>query len=408
MNRFIAVICLCFILLPAWANARYVPEPPGTPAEAAILMDAKSGRILASQNPDKKHPPASLAKLMTAYITFQAIEEGRISLEDEVRISKEVWELKGSQMFLKVGERVSVDKLLRGLLVQSGNDAGLALAEHLAGGKETFLRMMNRTARDLGMENSHFTDPAGLPGEDMVVTARDMAKLGRAIVNEYPQYLEIFGQRSFNHNGITQSNRNRLLGRMEGADGLKTGHTEAAGYNLVGTVERDGMRLISVVLGSPSAGQRFESMQGLLNYGFRFYETRKLYASGETVETTRVWQGAAEELKLTLAEPLYVTIPRDSASDLELRARLDSPLRAPVQEQDEVGMLQVKLGDESLARRPLLAKAEVAPGGWIRYLLDAARLQIQGLWEGQKSRFLAHDEGEGEAGEAESEAAQPG
>ncbi|KPV40310.1 hypothetical protein AN478_09470 [Thiohalorhabdus denitrificans] len=406
MNRLIAVICLCIFLLPSWAGARYVPEPPGTPAEAAILMDAKSGRILASQNPDKEHPPASLAKLMTAYITFQALEEGRISLEDKVRISKEVWELKGSQMFLRVGERVSVDKLLRGLVVQSGNDAALALAEHLAGGKETFLRMMNRTARDLGMEGSHFSDPGGLPGDGMVVTARDMAKLARVIVNEYPQYLEMFQQRSLTHNGITQSNRNRLLGRMEGADGLKTGHTKAAGYNLVGTVERDGMRLVSVVLGSSSPAQRFDTMQGLLNYGFRFYETRKLYAAGEAVETTRVWQGATEELELTLAEPLYVTIPRNSDSDLELRARLESPLRAPVKEQDEVGTLQVKLGDESLARRPLLAKAEVASGGWIRYLLDAARLQWQGFWEGQKTRFLAQDEGE--ATEAEPGAAQPG
>ncbi|MFA9461161.1 D-alanyl-D-alanine carboxypeptidase family protein [Thiohalorhabdus sp. Cl-TMA] len=406
MSR-LSIALLLFFLLSAWSHAASVPAPPNVGAKAAFLMDAQSGRILASQNPDRKHPPASLAKLMTAYLTFQAVKDGQVRLDEKVRISKEVWEVKGSQMFLKVGERVAVEKLLHGLVVQSGNDAALALAEFVGGGKDTFVRMMNRKARELGMENTHYTGPAGMPDPEMHATAQDLALLAQAVLNDFPQYLKMFSQRALTHNGIKQSNRNRLLWRLEGADGLKTGHTKEAGYNLIGTAKRDGMRLIGVVLGARSDNRRFDAMQGLINYGFRFYETKKLYARGEVVEQARIWQGAKQNLALTLADSLYVTVPRNSASEVQLKAELRAPLTAPVKAEEQVGWLHVDLAGRSLSRRPLLAQDTVASAGWVRYLLDAARLQWRAFWQGQKQRFLAQDEGE-PSGAAAAGSAQPG
>jgi D-alanyl-D-alanine carboxypeptidase (penicillin-binding protein 5/6) len=353
-----------------------VPSPPEVDGAAAFLTDASSGRVLASQEPDKTWPPASLAKMMTLYVTFQALEDGSIKLGDTVRVSKKAWQAKGSRMFLEVGDQVSVERLIKGVIVESGNDACIALAQHVGGSTSTFVEIMNGYAQELGLENTTFRNPTGLPADGMHTTARDMARLGTALVQEFPQHYELFSIQEMTYNDITQYNRNRLLWWDESVDGIKTGHTEKAGYSLVASAEREGMRLVGVVLGTGSEKARAEEMQSLLNYGFRFYRTYKLYSAGKPLHEVQVWRGSKDKAAVALQEDLYVTIPNGQRENLEATLDFQEPLMAPVEKGTEVGKLKVGLESRQLAQRPLTVTETVPEGNWLRRIVDSVHVWL--------------------------------
>jgi len=354
-----------------------IPAPPQIGASSYLLMDFSSGRIVAESRADERVEPASLTKLMTAYTVFHALRQGQITLEDEVLVSEKAWRTEGSRMFIEVDTRVSVEDLLRGMIIQSGNDASVALAEHVAGSEDTFVGLMNQHAGLLGMTGTAFRNTTGLPAEGHYVTARDIAMLAHAIVDEYPEYYGWYAEREFTYNGIKQHNRNSLLWRDESVDGLKTGHTDAAGYCLVTSAERSGMRLISVVTGMASTQAREDGSQALLNYGFRFFETHKLYSGGEEVTTARVWKGEPQEISLGLAEDLYVTVARGRYEALEAFMDLQAELIAPLADGAQVGEVRVSLDDEEIATLPLMALHEVPVAGLWTRIKDEFTLWLQ-------------------------------
>ncbi len=354
-----------------------VPEPPAVSARSYILIDYHSGRVLAEHDADRPVEPASLTKLLTAYVVFHELAEGRLSPQTPVTISEKAWRMPGSRTFVEVGHKVPVEILLKGMIIQSGNDATVALAEQVAGSEETFAALMNQYAARLGMTASHFVNSTGLPAPEHRTTARDLAILTRALIRDFPQYYPLYSEKRFTWNEITQYNRNKLLWRDETVDGVKTGHTESAGYCLVSSAERDGMRLIAVVLGDRSEDARAASSQALLNYGFRFFETHRLYAGGEALQTVPVYRGEADEVAAGLREDLWVTFPRGARDRLQAAAEVPGHVLAPVHEDQELGTLEVRLGDELLASRPLVALAAVAEGAWWKRLLDDARLWFE-------------------------------
>lgn len=380
------------VLIAAPANAT-VPEPPSVEAEALYLMETRSSQVLASRQADKPVQPASLAKLMTAYVAFQALSEDRIALTDRVRISEAVWRMDGSQMFLEVDEQVAVRKLLAGMVAINGNDAARALAEHIAGSMDTFARMMNHRAETLGMANTVFTNPSGLATPRMHTTAHDMALLARALLERFPQYLDLFNRSEVTHNGITQHNTNRLIRWGRGVDGLMTGRSSQSGHHLVTTAKRKNqdMRLVGALLGAPDADSRFSGMQALLNHGFRFYERMPIYAAGETVRSPQVWQGVRSKVPIGLERELVVTVPSNRRSELTVEANLKTPIRAPVKAEKTLGQLNVGLDGQGLAQRPLVAFREVKAAGWIPYLWDATRLRWHSFWQEQTQEMLAND-----------------
>lgn len=342
---------------PAIAAGQAIPPPPVIGAKSYLLIDGDSGVELASLKPDEMLPPASLTKLMSAYTVFKALDEEEISLDDEVTVSEKAWRMPGSRMFIEVGSRISVRDLLLGMVVQSGNDASVALAEHVAGSEAVFAEVMNRYAAALGMESSHFVNVTGLPGEGHYSTARDLATLARAIVAEFPHYYDLYSVREYTWNEISQRNRNKLLWRDASVDGMKTGHTDAAGYCLVSSAKRGGMRVISVVLGVDTPKARTDGSQALINYGFRFFETRRLFRAGETVAEARVWKAADEFTPLGLPQDLYVTVPRGSYDDLESVLQMPAVLMAPVAEGQPIAQLRVSLDGIELVDEPLRALA---------------------------------------------------
>ncbi len=370
-------LILAFLLQAAQAAALPVPKPPAVGARGYILEDYHSGRVLAEKNADQRMEPASITKLMTAYVLFKEIKAGSIGLDDQVTVSERAWRMPGSRMFIEVGKQVSVEDLLQGMIVQSGNDATVALAEYLAGTEETFADYMNRYAQELGLTGSHFVNSTGLPDPEHYTTARDIARLARALIAEFPEYYKWYSQKSFTYNGITQQNRNKLLWRDPSVDGIKTGHTESAGYCLVTSAQRNGMRLISVVLGTRSEEARAAASQALLNYGFRFYETHKLYDAGSKLADARVWKGERETFPVGLAETLYVTIPRGRYRDLKASMKIPGRIIAPVEKGHEYGSVQVRLEDELVAEKPLVALDSVAEGAIWQRLLDEARLYFE-------------------------------
>jgi D-alanyl-D-alanine carboxypeptidase (penicillin-binding protein 5/6) len=289
----------------AAAQPTPIPSPPALAARSYIVMDHDSGRVLAAVEPDSRQEPASLTKVMTAYGVFRALQEGRIRLDDQVTISEHAWKQEGSRMFVEVGKQVSVEDLIQGMIVQSGNDATVALAEHVAGTEPTFVQMMNAYAKELGMTGSHFTNSAGMPHPEHYMTARDAAILSSALIREFPEYYRWYSLKEFTWNGITQQNRNGLLWREPSVDGVKTGHTESAGYCLIVSAKREGMRLVSVVLGADSMRAREDANMALINYGFNFFETKRLYAAGEPLTTARVWKGRSPEVGLALKRDLF-------------------------------------------------------------------------------------------------------
>lgn len=346
------------------------PPPPRLEASAWILVDADSGRVITSRNADQAVEPASLTKLMTAYAVFSALREGRIGLDSPVTVSEQAWRAGGSRMFVDVGSQVSIDNLLQGMIVQSGNDASVALAEAVAGSEGTFASLMNQHATALGMRGSRFLNSTGLPGEGHLVTARDMATLARAIIGGFPGEYRRYSQREFTWNGITQPNRNGLLDRDPSVDGMKTGYTETAGYCLVSSAKRDGMRLVAVVMGTKGPKQREDASLALLNYGFNFFETVRLHEAGTGLGRARVFGAEDGEAQFGPARDVYYTIPRGRSTDVQAAIELSQGLRAPLAADAPVGKLRLTLDGKLVAVRNLYPLAAVPQGGIFRRAWD--------------------------------------
>ena len=374
-RRFLAILLLVFGCNSA--QGADVPQPPEVDAKAHFLIDMHSKRVLSGDGADERVEPASLTKMMTSYVVFSEMARGKFNLADEVLVSEKAWRMKGSRMFIEVGTRVSVEALLMGLIVQSGNDAAVALAEFVAGEESTFADLMNRHALRLGMSGSNFTNSSGLPEPDHYTTARDMAIMAAALIRDYPEFYPWNAVREYEYGGIKQRNRNTLLFRDESVDGLKTGYTKAARYCLVASAKREEMRLIAVVMGAKSSRARARSAQSLLNYGFRFYETRNVYASDEKIADVRVWKGDAKRLALGLEQSLYVTVPRGRYDEIDAKMEIASRLVAPVRVGEQQGVLRLALGDELSIERPLVALEDVAEGNLWQRVSDHVRLMFE-------------------------------
>jgi len=359
------------------AAALPIPKPPATGATSFIIMDADSGRVIAEENAEAPVEPASITKIMSAYVAFRELDSGKISLGDLVTISEKAWRTPGSRMFVEVGKQVPIEDLLKGIIIQSGNDATVALAEHIAGSEETFAALMNRYAEELGLTGSHFVNSTGLPDPEHHMSARDIAKLSAHVIEKFPEYYKWYSQKEFTFNDITQYNRNKLLWRDDSVDGIKTGHTESAGYCLATSAKKDGMRLITVVLGTSSENARAEASQALLNYGFRFYETHKLYAAGTELTSSRIWKGAMDTTTLGIDRDLYVTIPRGQYSSLDASMSIDNRIIAPVSAGQALGKVLIKLGEDVVAEQPLVSLQNIAEGSFLQRLVDEALLYFE-------------------------------
>ena len=364
------VLCAYFMCSILWAQEVPIPKAPSVSAKSYILLDHNTGNVIAEKNADEANDPASITKLMTAYIVYRSLAQGDIQLSDEVLISEKAWRAIGSRMFIEVNTRVTVDELLQGLIVQSGNDASIALAEHIAGEEAAFAGMMNTVAANLGLTNSHFTNVTGLTDEHHYMTARDIAILSSAIIRDFPDQYVRYAQKEYTYNGITQHNRNKLLWRDPSVDGLKTGHTEAAQYCLASSAKREDMRLVSVVLGAPSIEARTANSQALLNYGFRFYESHKLYSAGQELLKKRVWYGKEKELALGVKDDVLITIPRGRYNDLDPFLELASRLEAPIKQHQVVGKVRIKLGEQDYTELDLVALSDMEEGGILRKISD--------------------------------------
>src|SRR5580693_993066 len=350
-----------------------IPAAPQVDARSYILVDYQTGKVLAAADAASRMEPASLTKLMTAYIVFHELSVGKLKLEDMVTVSEHAWRSEGSRTFIELGKPVSVNDLILGMIVQSGNDATIALAERIAGTEETFAQLMNSTAKSLNMVGSHFENSSGLPSPQHYTTARDMSLLAIAMIRDYPQYYKYYSVREFEHNGIKQQNRNGLLEKDPSVDGLKTGHTDSAGFCLVTSAHREGMRLISVVLGSTSMKARENASAALLSYGFTFYDTKLLVKGGAVLATTHVWKAANPSAELGVKDDLYMTLARGQA-DVKTSVDVTPKLIAPLGLDADVGTLHVFNGKEALTTVALHPLKPVAAGGWWRRLIDTIRL----------------------------------
>jgi len=349
----------------------FTPAAPNINAKSYILMDANSGQVIVEKDADVHQPPASLTKLMSLYIISNALKTGTIHWDDKVRISTKAWKAEGSRMFVKVNDEVSIRNLMQGIIVDSGNDATIALAEHIGSAEDAFASMMNTQAKQLGMNNSHFTDSTGLPDPEHYSTVRDFAILAQAYIKNFPEYYPLFAEKWFSYNGIRQPNRNRLLWRYPEADGLKTGHTNDAGYCLIGSAQKNGMRLISVVMGSPNDRVRTEESIRLLNYGFRFYHTQKVYSANQAITQARVWKGEKKEIPLGLAEDFYLTLSVSQAKNLQNNIVIDAPLKAPISKGQRYGTLNLTLNNQVIASKPIIALEDNPKGPFLRSITDS-------------------------------------
>ncbi len=380
------VLIAALFCLSGFANAWGAPSPavppaPSIAAKSYILMDGDTGRILGEQNGDEPLHPASLTKIMTGYVAAGELRSGRISMTDEVHVSVEAWRTPGSRMFIQEGTTVSVSDLLRGIIVQSGNDASVALAEHIAGSEAAFADMMNRQADDLGLTATQFRNATGLPADDHYTSARDLAILTKDYVERYPGNYAIYAEKSFEYNGIEQPNRNRLLWRDRTVDGVKTGHTNAAGYCLVASAKREGMRLISVVMGAVDGSTRVRETQKLLTYGFRYFETKRLYEPDVPLKTAPVWYGESDTLDLGVAEAVVVTLPRGRYDDVEIALELPEVIEAPLSAGAEIGTLTLTVQEDLVYEVPLVALQSVPQSGVLARAGDFVRLFFSRLFE---------------------------
>ena len=378
MKRVSLLFGLLALLIPAltWA-AKPIPDPPELDATSYFLVDFDSGRVLAEKDPDEAVEPASITKLMTAYLVDKAIADGDISLDEMVTISEKAWRMKGSKMFVEVGKEVSVEDLLKGLIIQSGNDASVALAEHIAGSESAFAGYMNHQAKLLGMTSTNYVNATGWPDENHYSSARDIAILTRTIIDEFPESYRLYKEREYTFNKIRQFNRNRLLWRDDSVDGVKTGHTEAAGYCLVASAERDEMRLISVVLGTKSDKARTQSSQSLLNYGFRYFETHKLYRDDEVLKMVRIWYGDQEQVSLGVGKDIFITIPRGRYRELDASMEVDAEISAPIKRGQSLGQVDIKLDGESILTESIVAMQAVDEGSLIDRAMDSIKLMFK-------------------------------
>lgn len=382
------LMCFRQVLIFGWALAATaamaaVPPAPKLPADAYFLMDATTGQVLVDHNGDLALPPASLTKIMTSYVLAEEVEAGRASLDDMITVSRKAWSQNptfngSSLMWIEPGKQVSLADLERGIVISSGNDASVAVAEHLAGTEASFVDVMNQLASELGLTNTIFRNPHGLPHPEHRSTARDLAKLSVALINSYPEHYKIYKERSFTYNGIKQFNRNSLLRSDSTVDGLKTGYTSEAGYGLVASAQRDDMRLVSVVLGSASTRSRTSESSSLLNYGFRFFQNLRPLSAEVTLVEPKVWKGAADSVYAGVLKSIVLTVPRErSAADIEIIT--DEQLEAPLLRGDEIGMVRVVRGGELIYETPLVVLEDVPSGGFLKRLIDALILWFQNL-----------------------------
>ena len=382
MIRLAVALVALWGAMTATAAPIIIPAAPQIGAESYLLIDAATGDVLASENARMRLPPASLTKIMTGYIIADEIEQGRITLDDRVPISVKAWRMEGSRMFIREGTEVSVADLLRGIVIQSGNDASVAMAEYIAGDEEAFAGLMTQTAKSLGMNNTNFMNATGLPDEMHYTTAEDLAVLTRALINRFPEHYAIYSEKYFSYNDIRQANRNALLWRDDSVDGVKTGHTQAAGYCLVASAMENDTRLISVVMGARDERTRAAESQKLLNYGFRYYETVNLYAAGSSLKRVRVWSGLHESLEVGLDDAITLTIPRGGRDQLKAEINLQDVIEAPIERGQPLGALTLSLGDETLVERPVVALNPVQEAGWLSSTLDDVQLMFIDLTGG--------------------------
>lgn len=386
------MLVLAFLLHGALVNAQapqpatttIIPRPPEIAATSYILMDARTGQVLVEENADEALPPASLTKIMTAYIVEEEIINGNLSLDTEVHISEKAWRMEGSKTFVGVNTRVRVEDLLRGIIIQSGNDASVAMAEHIAGSEEAFADMMNQYAEVLGLTNSFFMNASGLDTELYynTMSARDLAILARATILHHPQFYPINAEREFTYNGIRQANRNTLLFRDRNVDGLKTGWTEAAGYCLVASAERDGMRLITVVMGTASEEARAVETQKLLTYGFRYYETHKLYDNGQVLTNVPIWSGKQNAVDIGITEEVFVTIPRGRAEAMTATVDVEEVIHAPLEHGQIMGVVNVVLDNNIYYTGDVVAMQAVERAGIFKRFIDWLSLFFTNLFSG--------------------------
>ena len=364
---------------PAGAAVSFagVPAPPRLDVRSYILIDFETGAVLAEQEADERAEPASISKIMTSYVAAEALASGAIALDDVTTVSEKAWRMEGSRMFIEVGKQVTVDELLQGIIIQSGNDASVAIAEYISGTESVFSDVMNQHAARLGMTNSSFANSTGLPDQGTYSTARDLAVLAAAFIRDYPDIYRRFSEREYTYADIRQFNRNRLLTRDASVDGFKTGHTEAAGYCLVSSARRGDMRLVAVVMGAASDDARTEASQALLNYGFRFFESRRLYDVDDVVTSSRVWKGDADSVSLGVAQPLHVALPRGRYDDVSAAAEIDGELAAPLEAGEAVGRLVLTLDDVTVATAPLVTKQAVAGGSMFSRAVDEVKLWFE-------------------------------
>lgn len=387
MKRLIARICL-LSACTLWADTgmaaptphAMIPAPPKLSARSWVLMEAATGDVIAEHDASERLPPASLTKLMTVYVATRYLQAERLNADEAVVVSENAWRTEGSRMFLEPGHPVSVHDLLQGIVIDSGNDASVALAEHIAGSTDSFASLMNATAQRLKLHDTHFNNPTGLPDPEHYSSAHDMALLARAIIHDESAYYPLYAKKHFTWNGIRQPNRNLLLWRDSTVDGLKTGHTQAAGYCMVTSAVRDGRRLITAVFGARSAAARASDTQKLLTYGYRFYQSHTFEKARTPLATPRVWKGKARMLAVGVADDLTLTTPR-GLSKPETRMQINEPLLAPISTGTVVGSIEVVEGEQVLAKRSLVALEAVEEGGWWRRWMDALRLLFAGWFD---------------------------
>lgn len=384
MNRIIRTLTATLLSVVSWAAQAQVPQPPDIAARSYILLDVNSSQVLAAKDPDMSIEPASLTKLMSAYLVFQALKDGKLNLQQEVVVSERAWRTGmtgASRSYIDVGSRVKVEDLVKGMIVQSGNDATVALAEAVGGSVEHFVELMNRQAQAFGLKSTTFKNPEGLPAAGHVSTARELMIIAAHVVRDFPQYSSYDAMKEFTYNKIKQQNRNLLLWRDPSVDGLKTGYTDAAGYCMIATAKRDtpsgSRRLLSVVLGTASSEARANESQKLLNWGYSAFDNVKLYDAGQSLADARVWKGKSSQVKLGSAEALLVTVPRGSGGNLKTELQRTDPLIAPLTKGQRVGTIKITTGGQVVAERPLVALDAVNAAGFFGRAWDAIRLGIQ-------------------------------
>lgn len=367
------------LVLLSFSAAAQNPPPPALAANAWVLFDHNTGQVLVSHKPDERVEPASLTKLMTAYVTFTALKNGAITLEQQVNVSERAWKQIGSRMFIEPRKPVSVDQLIHGMIIQSGNDACVALAEVVAGSEEAFVHLMNREAERLGMKNTRFANSSGLPDENLYTTARDLALLASALVRDFPELYRIYSIREFAYNNITQPNRNRLLWMDATVDGMKTGHTSAAGYCLVSSAARGPRRLVSVLLGAESDAIRAQESLKLLNYGFQFFDTAKLYDAGQELSRFEVWKGVLEDVPVGFESEFVISLPKGYVDKVQVALSSAQPIMAPVHKGQVIGSLKLSVEGAELGDYPVVALQDVELAGFFGRFWDALKLWIKSL-----------------------------